>query len=456
MQESSAQRRADHPDQGTDQHNKTALYWACRHGHLETVKALHARGASLTRTDDRGWTPLHVASYHGYNSVVVWLLAQTQVDVDATNQQNQTALYEASIYGYAVVVETLLAHGADASIHDNDGNDAISVACRKANKPNKQRIQDLLRNALRGIRPSAKTQQQPPQGGTVENDKDTLCMTKDLTPLPEVAAKTPPIGPLLQESTNGRVFISHTGQDETARNFAANLKDRLEDKGIPYFYDLDSLNPGVHWKDCIHDNVETCAVFLAILSPSYFFRYWCMKELHLALSCHRQIIPIYYGIHGPRDLPREKEAFCLSFSDEQRVEDDDVEQWWGGIHRLPDFQHLQRCTFTSKDGDVQLQKLVLKSINRLLPAQHKSATGGSIAKGRSVHGGDHRNDTLQPKATLSQRIERLEQQLGMNPQKQGGLLERVSSLELNVLGETKAESLSDRLTNIESLVGIGV
>ena len=83
------------------------------------------------------------------------------------------------------------------------------------------------------------------------------------------------------------MFVSHTGQDPMARNFAANLSARLDDKGIPYFYDVDSLRPGVEWQQGIHENVKGCGVFLAVLSPTYCCRYWTMTELAIAVT-HRR------------------------------------------------------------------------------------------------------------------------------------------------------------------------
>jgi hypothetical protein len=70
------------------------------------------------------------------------------------------------------------------------------------------------------------------------------------------------------------IFLGHTGQDSTASNFAAFLSDVCKREQVSCFYDADSIRPGIFYDACIQDAVKTCEVFISILSPTYFERYW--------------------------------------------------------------------------------------------------------------------------------------------------------------------------------------
>lgn len=167
-----------------------------------------------------------------------------------------------------------------------------------------------------------------------------------------------------------QVFISYTGQDEAANTFAAYLKDQLETQGISIFYDATTLRTGDMWETRIRWHAMKCQVFVCIVSPTYCRRYWCLKELDIALSCQRRILPVYYGSHPKSLLPSNKTAFEQRFQDDHRVRDDPglVSQWWENLTvRLPRINHIRKSTFEGqKDGDVLLQKELLKDIFRYL------------------------------------------------------------------------------------------
>jgi hypothetical protein len=44
-----------------DADSRTPLHWAASGGHLDVVAYLLANGAEVDKTDDNGWTPLHIA-----------------------------------------------------------------------------------------------------------------------------------------------------------------------------------------------------------------------------------------------------------------------------------------------------------------------------------------------------------------------------------------------------------
>lgn len=194
------------------------------------------------------------------------------------------------------------------------------------------------------------------------------------------------------------VFISHTGRDKAALDFAAHLKDKLDDQGIAAFFDAATVRVGDRWEDKIRSNVQHCRIFVAILSPNYFKRYWCMHELHIAISrrvC--PILPVYYDMSGPGDLPSGKDAFLQQFREDKRLAEGEAEIWWENVHMLSKIQHLNRSTYPTKDGDVLLKKEIARNLRDLLgqvrtnpslptetPPNRSAETGPAKTKTRKI------------------------------------------------------------------------
>src|SRR6478609_7959941 len=108
-----------------------------------------------------------------------------------------------------------------------------------------------------------------------------------------------------------QVFISHTGQDEQGRIFAASvLKPALDTAGITTFIDFNSLSPGCLWQPELVEAAATSAVFVVVLTRTFGKRFWCLRELDIALHGHPCyprggeapiIIPVYIDHHKEID-----------------------------------------------------------------------------------------------------------------------------------------------------------
>jgi TIR domain len=178
-----------------------------------------------------------------------------------------------------------------------------------------------------------------------------------------------------------QAFISHTGQDNdngiNAASFATHLAERLGRAGISSFLDHKSLKPGEDWSDDINHHAQHSSVMVVVLSRSYFQRYWCMRELDLAISMTRQqqnqitILPVYYGIddlgatfQSQQSAWQETwEAFVLAGK-----EGVDVQRWLANLQWLD--QHCQgiRRIDTSKNSEVELEEKVTKAVFNVIPA----------------------------------------------------------------------------------------
>jgi ankyrin repeat protein len=97
---------------------------------LELINQLLAAGEDIHQTDDRGWTPLHLAVSKEQASVVDALI-QRQAAVNAQDRRGRTPLNIAAEGGHAQLVETLLAQGADPNIHPFDELSSLNQAIMK-------------------------------------------------------------------------------------------------------------------------------------------------------------------------------------------------------------------------------------------------------------------------------------------------------------------------------------
>lgn len=94
---------------------------------LEVAKLMLKVGENPNLKDERGNTPLILASYEG-NSDLVALLLEHKADVNSVGFQGQTPLMAASYKGNVNIVRTLLTNGANCNIQDKNGYTALMYA----------------------------------------------------------------------------------------------------------------------------------------------------------------------------------------------------------------------------------------------------------------------------------------------------------------------------------------
>ncbi len=109
-------------------------------GDLEGVRQLLMDGAADPNLcDERGHTPLHLATGMGHYDIVRLLLLKG-ADVNAANPQGQTPLHFAAIYGLTDVARVLAENGADPTPRDQDS----MTAHDRASGYGYQEIADLI------------------------------------------------------------------------------------------------------------------------------------------------------------------------------------------------------------------------------------------------------------------------------------------------------------------------
>ncbi|KAK1334392.1 hypothetical protein QTO34_005396 [Cnephaeus nilssonii] len=113
-----------------DKSGETALHVAARYGHADVVQLLCSCGSNPNFQDKEEETPLHCAAWHGYYSVAK-ALCEAGCNVNIKNREGETPLLTASARGYHDIVECLAEHGGDLNASDKDGHIALHLAVRR-------------------------------------------------------------------------------------------------------------------------------------------------------------------------------------------------------------------------------------------------------------------------------------------------------------------------------------
>lgn len=124
--------------------DESPLMMAALKGHLDIAKKLIARGADVNKT---GWTPLHYAATNGHLDMIRMLL-ENHAYIDAESPNGTTPLMMASQYGSAAAVKLLLDEGADPTLKNKLGLNAIDFAYRVGRKETADDIAATIRAKL--------------------------------------------------------------------------------------------------------------------------------------------------------------------------------------------------------------------------------------------------------------------------------------------------------------------
>lgn len=87
-----------------------------------------------------------------------------------------------------------------------------------------------------------------------------------------------------------------------------NVLSQTVGKKSEVFFDTDSLNWGVKWREEIEHSIRECDGFIAIVTPSYFNRRMCIYELQTALEASKKISPCITELARSSRAPSRKMA----------------------------------------------------------------------------------------------------------------------------------------------------
>ncbi|MCV6630970.1 MAG: ankyrin repeat domain-containing protein [Flavobacteriaceae bacterium] len=110
-----------------DNRGASPLILASYYNHIDIVQYLIEMGADINEKDAMGNTALMGACFKGY-STTTKLLLELGVDANCTNLAGSTALMFAVLFDQKECVEILIENGADLDVRDHNGNTAADIA----------------------------------------------------------------------------------------------------------------------------------------------------------------------------------------------------------------------------------------------------------------------------------------------------------------------------------------
>ena len=107
----------------------TDLHDAVKNGDLNKCRELIENGDDVNKKDVWGNTPLHWATFNGYE--MCELLIKNGADINAKNYSGQKPLYLAVSHNYLEICECLIEHGADVNAKFSNGRTPLHYAAMK-------------------------------------------------------------------------------------------------------------------------------------------------------------------------------------------------------------------------------------------------------------------------------------------------------------------------------------
>ena len=117
------------------------------------------------------------------------------------------------------------------------------------------------------------------------------------------------------------VFVSYSRVDAVA---AERVADTVAATGIEVWRDL-HVKAGQAWWSEIITQIESCAAFIVVLTPSYLFSEACQLESARAEQCQRPILPIQVGYVDLDGAPQFKATQVFKANSDQSLSDGRLE-----------------------------------------------------------------------------------------------------------------------------------
>ena len=227
----------------------TPLVWAALRGHIDIVRELISKGASVNTSMQGYGNALHAAVTSG-RTEVVRVLIQAGAHVNDLDGNEETPLNDAVLKGNITIVQELLNAGADVNRTNKNGKIPLAVALEKGYDD----IAKLLCNATVGLKPVEKERDlecdllTAAEKGTIEQVRDLIRQGADVNVQDEYGF-TPLISAIINEHLDICKELVKAGADVNMKSEAGMtalhfLGDRLYSPLSTN--DLECMNELVH------------------------------------------------------------------------------------------------------------------------------------------------------------------------------------------------------------------
>ena len=122
-----------------DNREWTPLHYASFHGHNEVVELLINRGAEIESVDNIGCTALHRAALRGHMKIAK-LLVETGADINKKKALGEFSLFYAVGSNRKKLTENLISQGADVNIKEGDGQAPLHLAAALGHREIAERL----------------------------------------------------------------------------------------------------------------------------------------------------------------------------------------------------------------------------------------------------------------------------------------------------------------------------
>ena len=132
------------PDAELSSNGMVGLHFAATLGDVDIMRQLLDAGADVNKKDKYGRTALHFASSNGKDAAIQMLLTQAGVSVNATTLGQETSLIKALQFGHHNSVVLLVEAGADPTIKNAVGQDALTLASLTQNEETRKLLDEYV------------------------------------------------------------------------------------------------------------------------------------------------------------------------------------------------------------------------------------------------------------------------------------------------------------------------
>jgi len=91
--------------------------------------------------------------------------------------------------------------------------------------------------------------------------------------------------------SNNDVFISYRRKD---LDFVTRLHQELTSRGISAWFDMENIEVADHWRSSIAEGIRACKIFVLVLSPDAVESVNIRKEVDLAETHGKKIVPLMW------------------------------------------------------------------------------------------------------------------------------------------------------------------
>jgi hypothetical protein len=191
---------------------------------------------------------------------------------------------------------------------------------------------------------------------------------------------------------NTDVFISYRRKD---LEFVTQLHQELTNRGIPAWFDQENIEVADHWRSSIAEGIRACKVFVLVLSPDAVVSVNIRKEVDLAETHGKKIVPLMWR---KTDIPV---AFEYALAGLQWIDFKEVASP-ENFNQLADVvkRLLEGSSMAEATGDKDVaQEPAVPAIDK---GEEKSAVApsqaGKLGGSRRLGGGLKKKQTISPVA----------------------------------------------------------